>query len=380
MIGTASALPRLLQCPGSAHLEQIRSTSELAEKGAWRHRFLELVSTVGPIEAILHIPEEYQAICEALPTDELPTNLGAEVAFAVDLADGRGWEIGRGLDRAYGDLPAFAIAGTADVVGLSNEVVYIADWKSAGHQGRARDSLQLRFLALAACRAYGRDRATVELIRLSDDGQPRRDAHTYDELDLDAFALELRARLPGSTDRTLHTGPWCGYCPSRPVCPAQSRMAVEVAEGRLFDEPGSLLPLTPERAGVAWDRLKATKALLSHVESAVMATLDEAGGMLPLPGGRQLVKRTVPGNEKLDGEVAFAVLLEQHGQEVARSAVAMTVTKAGIKDALRPIAQKHGQLSKLEKATLEEVRKRDGASRGTRTVVEEAEAPVQELA
>lgn len=376
MIATASSLERVLQCPGSTKLVQIRATSEASAKGTGKHRYLELVANGETPEAALdQVPPEFRAVCAALPIDDLPTSLAAEVALALDLADGRAWEIGRGLDRAYGDdLPVFSIAGTADVIGIGDDFVYVADWKGPGNRTRARDSVQLRFLALAACRVYGKSRARVERIRLGDDGEAWRDHHDYDDLDLDAFELELRERLTAGPWTAIHEGAWCDYCPAMAHCPAKARLAVQLAEGRIIEAPGEMLPLTPERAGLAWGRLRAAKKLLTHIEAAVMATLEENGGSLPLPDGRVLRRVSRPGNERLDGEKVFHAMAELFGAEVAEKAVEMTATKGAIKDALRPIATKRGELGRAEAAVLDKVRAAGGATRKPTTSLEEVDA------
>jgi hypothetical protein len=229
-----------------------------------------------------------------------------------------------------------------------------------------------------ACRTFGRPKARVERFRLGDDGQVYRDAHVYDDLDLDAFELELRERLLGApADPTdLHLGEWCRYCPSFAVCPAQASLAVQLAHGQLLDEqPGELLPLTPERAGLAWLRLRAVKQLVAHVERAVIATLDQNGGTLPLPDGREVRRLIKPGNERLDGIKVFEAVAELYGPKVAEKAVEMSATKTGIRDALRPLDSKRGALSKAEAAVLAKVRAAGGATRKPTTSIEEVEAP-----
>lgn len=371
MIATASGLERVLACPGSTRLTQIRSTSAEAEGGTSRHSFLELIANGATREAALaEVPEEHRAICEALPLDELPTDLAAEVAFGLDLADGRAWEIGRSIGREYGEVPVFAICGTADAVGVGDDAVIVIDYKGPGNRTPARRSVQLRFLALAACRAYGKERALVMRIRLGDDGAVYRDSHSYDLLDLDGFELELRERLVAAKRTEIAEGPWCQYCPAMAHCPAKALLAVQVAEGRILDEPVAHLPLTPTRAGLVYERMKAAKAFLAHLERAVMACLDEAGE-LPLSNGRVLRKVVGPGNESLDGDVVFAVLDELYGRGVADAAVERRATKAGIRAALKPLG---GKVTQLERAALDKVRERGGASRPMRNSVEEIEA------
>lgn len=378
---TASGLERALRCRGSRHLPTISSTSGAAERGTWRHAFLARVQVVGADAALAEVPDEHRDACAALPLDELPTDLTAELAFGYDVASGKARIIGTNLERNYGVLGDAEIAGAADVVGLRDQPlagrsILVLDWKSIGHRARARDSIQLRFLALAASRAYGIEAVRVEIVRLGDGGEVYRDWHAYEALDLDVFAAELRAWhavLPDDhAGDDFHEGPWCDRCPSFAYCPAKSLLALEVAEGRVLDTPVATMPLSPERAGIAWQRAKLARKMIEHVERACIATLEEHGS-LPLPDGKSLVRRTVPGNEKLAGEVVYQVVTEKHGAELARRAVEMTATKAGLKEALRPLGTKRGQLTRLESEVLDEVRKRGGASRGTRVAFEEVD-------
>lgn len=370
---TASGLERALRCGASLHLPVVRSSSAAADRGTWRHAFLARVGQVGADVALTEVPEEHRPACEALPIDELPTGLTAEVAFAYDTATDRGRIIGVNLDRNYGELAPGEVAGAADVVGLAGGTALVLDWKSVGYRQHARDSVQLRFLALAAARVYQVETVRVEIVRLGDDGEAWRSWHVYDTLDLDIFAAELRAWAAGAAEgREFHEGEWCSHCPSFSYCPAKTMLALQIAEGRVLEGPDTNIPLSPERAGVVWTRLRTARQLLAHVERAMMATLEEHG-FLPLPGGKSLVRKTVPGNEKLSGDVVYDVLVEKHGADVARAAVGMVATKVGLKDALRPLGTKRGQLSRMEAEVLEEVRKRNGSQRGTRVELQEIE-------
>ena len=87
------------------------------------------------------MPSEHRELCEALPLDEIG-DYAPEVAYALDLRTGRAREIGRGINRAYGELSDDEIAGTADAVKLlSPTTVYVGDFKSGwGWVPRARDN------------------------------------------------------------------------------------------------------------------------------------------------------------------------------------------------------------------------------------------------
>lgn len=369
---TASGLERAMRCPESMILPVVSSTSEAAEKGTWRHAFLaSLASGLSVTDALAALPEQYRDICAALPIEELPVTLTAELAVAYDVSSGKARIIGTNVDRNYGELAAAEIAGTADVVGLSNGTALVLDWKSVGSRDRASDSYQLRFLALAVARIYGVETVRAEIVRLGDGGEVYRNWHVFEAMDLDVFAAELRAWLASDGGRGLSEGPWCHYCSSFAFCPAKASLAVAVAEGKALAPAEEMLPLTPTRAGVAWVRLRAAKQLIAHVERAVIATLDENQGELPLPDGRTLRRVVKPGNERLDGDVTYAAVRDLYGQAVADAAVERHATKAAIKNALRPLLTKRGELGKGETAVLERVRAAGGVERKPSSSIEE---------
>lgn len=334
---TASGLGRAMRCGASLHLPVVESTSAAADRGTWRHRFLELVGQVGAAEALAQIPDEHRDACAALPLDELPTHLAAEVAFAYDVATGKAREIGRGVGRQYGDLGPFELAGTADVVGLGDDQVAVIDWKSIGAQDRARDSVQLRFLALAASRVYGRPAASVQIVRLGDLGEVYRSRHSYDELDLDAFAVELRewfARA-GRPDARLVEGDHCTYCPSFVHCPAKARLLQLAAGGAdpaapFFAGGG----LTRANVGAAYVLAESLRGIAKELDRRIRGALNELGPC-PMPDGRELRLVLTEGQERVSGEKALGTLAELYGDGVAEMAVERHATKKSIREALR---------------------------------------------
>ncbi len=78
------------------------------------------------------------------------------------------------------------------------------------------------------------------------------------------------------------------------------------------------------------------------------------------------------GNEKLDGDIAYDVIRERHGQAIADAAVERSASKKRIKEALGFVGVK-GQVAELERKVLDEARARGGSKRDTKTVIEEFE-------
>ncbi len=360
---TASGLERAMRCGASLKLPVIRTTSDAADRGVWRHRFLERVGQVGAAAALAEVPAEHRDACAALPLDDLPTHLAAEVALAFDVATGKGRIVGRGLNRMYGPLGPMELAGTADAIGEADDgSLLVLDWKSAGYKGRAADSVQLRFLALAAARAYGADNVRVEIVRLGDGGEVSRSWHDYDALDLDAFAAELRDWFAkaGQDDRPVE-GAHCTYCPSWQACDAKTGLLRLAASGGDIAAPfmGGLSHATVGRAYVLAENLR---AMARELDKRVAAALDELG---PCETGRGTIvrKALVEGNEKLDGEAVVRVLSDRYGPDVVGACTEVTATKKKLGEGLRKYLGRGG--AQAERDVLDKVRQMGGASRST---------------
>ena len=359
---TASSLGRAMRCGASLCLPVVDTTTGHSEAGTWRHRYLELVSKIGHEAALQELPEQYRAAMAGFSTEGLPLNLSAEVAMAWDIRESCSRFIGNGLSRGYGPLSEYEVAGTADAIGSTADAVHVVDWKGPGHR-RGDAYHQLRFLALAAARLADLHKAVVHVIRIDDAGEVSRYSEELDELDLDAFAAELfRWRVGLKEDGGPHEGVWCERCPSFQFCPAKARLAVQVATGDMLGDMSTMPPLTPERAGAAWTKLREAKVFLRRIEAACMAALAENGDRLPLPDGSELRRVACEGNEVLDGAAVFDAVAEMFGPGVAVKAVEMRATKAGIKRAVKE-TRPPGKVAEAERAVLERVRANGGTSR-----------------
>jgi hypothetical protein len=369
-------------------LPHVFSTSSAAERGTAIHAYLEAVQNgVDPETALENVPEDWRPVCAAIELERLPRGLAAEVAFAYDLEHDAGRELGRGLERSYEGLSAWELAGTADVVGVAADAVYVGDAKTGWTEPTpAERNGQLLFLALAAARAYEKPSAVVEIIRVKETGAIWRDRAELDEFDLDCFADELAALRPrihaaqaqaaeqGEPDVAL--GPHCRYCPAFTSCPAQRSLVMRLASGAEFDAWEALKPLSPAAAGQAWERLKVIEPLVRRVKESVLAARAEYGE-LPLPSGKFLREVIEPGNEQLDGRVVFAVIRDRLGPTVADDAVEIAASKASIDRALKKAAAagdiKPRTGAKWGRDLLADIRDRGGASKPERAKLVEAE-------
>jgi hypothetical protein len=125
--------------------------------------------------------------------------------------------------------------------------------------------------------------------------------------------------------------------------------------------------LSDEEAALAWERVQAIDAVIKRVKTSLYARAAQAP--FRLRNGKMLGSVPHLGNEQIDGDVAYEVLLAQRGHAVADAAVTRHVTKKAIKAALKSSLAPGETLTKAEETALAEIRKRRGATRPTKTDV-----------
>jgi len=352
---SASGLHRAVHCPGSTTLPRVDSETEAASRGQVLHKFLADCAAMGHTAALALVLEqtpEYHQACAALPLDLLPVDpsrFRPEVALAYDLETGEARELGQNLERRY-DIRDTEVPGAIDVLGIENETALVADFKTGWAElPPARVNMQLRFLALAACRAYGLTRAKVAIIRTRDDRTPWFDEAEFGPEDLMAIEEQLlaardqaaaeRARVAAGAAPNVRTGLWCVHCPGRPHCPAYVQLVARMATqpGDVADEIRARL--TPELAARAYAQLKMAKDALELVEGALRGWAGEH----PIDLGDGLFYGPVATEKKsLDGDKTFAVVEKLHGRDIADLAVERAASQASIKRALEIVRHRSG--------------------------------------
>ena len=375
-----------MECIGSAVLPTVARSSEFAQRGTAIHKFLHDALSESREKALAAVPEEWRDACAALDLERLPTcrpdAFAGEVSLAFDIDTGKGRELGRNLGRNYAKGPS-EIVVTTDVLALTadGDGVYVGDFKS-GHTRvtAAKRNPQLLAGAVAACRAYGRTRATVSVIYLREDGSPYYDQAELDALDIDAAAAELidlgnrardaaRAFQDNGTVPRLHIGSHCKYCPALVSCPAQAAIVKRMAA-----EPEQVVNdlkrmLTPETAAAAYERAKAIRNVLHLFDEALYAYAEQ--NPILLKDGRVLGP-TESTRESVDGAIARKVLTELHGPDIGDSACTFASSKAAVKRALGVIATERGEpLAPLEREVLSAIDASGGIIRTTTRAVKE---------
>lgn len=362
---TFSGLHRVKACPPSAILPHSEKANDAAtNQGVEVHRFLELISTGISREAAIELcASEHRRFLSVIEVDKLPATAtgqyAAEVAFAYNWRKGTARELGRGTGRDYSGVGPDEIPGTADVVGLTPDAVVVLDYKAgpyATRRGSVGDSMQLRGYALAAARAYGRERAIIGEIRIGADGAP---VFETAELDVNAIsivaseieaimedaAIAAKQNLSHNNPRTVE-GPHCAYCPAFASCPAKFSLASALGD------PDARMPvaLTPETALKARERSKAAKQVLKQVDEAL--DLYFRANPVTLPTGKVLGEKA---ERTPNMKLALPILRDLHGAEVAKAAIKAEpkMTWSSIKDALHALWE--SRKAKGEKVTFAEI-------------------------
>lgn len=342
---TASSLPRLMNCPSSAALPKAETANRWADLGNEEHADLaeQVVSgTLPPYLAAL-----------------MPPNPRVEVALAFDVSTGVGRIIGDNLGRSYGDLAPFEICGSADVLGIDGDAVVVIDFKTGARDVEpAATNAQLKFYALAACRALQRDRAVIRIIYT----QTRRcDEAEMDALDLAAFAADVERlhvvvaerKAKAARGETLDTreGSWCRHCSSAAYCGSKNALLVQVASNGLAVVGDAAL--TPDRARAACEQVLRVEQLVQDARKRLEAYVT-ANGPIDLGDGKRYGRYVRPGNERVRGDIAMRAIREVCGELVepfAAEAIEVKTSKAAIKRAAKAVGE-----PQLEKAVMGRVR------------------------
>ena len=354
---SASAVPRLLACPGSAHLPHADYRTEYADAGTEHHAELEAALDLGDTDGL------HPDIVALIPPGAQQTT---EAAFAYDVATDAARALGHGR-RAYRDLAPYEIPGTADLVVIGDGRGLVVDHKSYEEVEPADRNTQTATYALMLARAAGLDEVTVAI----NYKMRKPSIATLDVFDLDAHAARLK-KLHADVDRAakaprehLSIGKHCKYCPAFLTCPRQQEFAIDVG-GEMPLRIEQAIPFNDDKeAADAFDLWQRIKMLSTRIGAALHARAAERP--IPLHDGRVMGQVEKLGNEKLDGDIVYQVIKERHGQAIADAAVIRSATKKRIKEAL---AFAGGPVAKLEREALDEVRKRGGSKRETKLAIE----------
>jgi hypothetical protein len=242
---------------------------------------------------------------------------------------------------------------------------------------------QLRFLGLAATRAYKPQRTTIATTHL---------LHGLDQADLNDFDFDethhefrqllidiAAARRDAAAGKPVafNPGRQCRWCPAFMdpngiSCPKQRELTALVkADIPLRIE--NAIPFNDDVAAAdAYALAKQLGILLKRINSALYARANERA--IPLPDGKMFGPKEKRGQLQLDGDIAYEVVRELHGQAIADVAVAREATQTSIENALKFVAP-HGDLASAKRRVLNVIKERGGTSQKTSTKLVEYDEP-----
>lgn len=341
-------------CPASHTLPWVADEGSVhAARGTGIGAALERVPQVGIDAAVAGLPEEWQRVARAVADTPYIAPLLAPGAAALELA--MEWDhvtdtaraLGTGRE-SYDKAAPGTIVGTADLLAVTDDRIVCIDFKAGAlavpHPTR---NMQLRFLALAAARAFNRDAATVAIAYCRDGEDAHVVSDEMDCLDLETAGDELRAIIAAvaavdhGAAETYKRGEWCQWCPAKMSCPAWVGLVRWVTKdvAALQGQVGQAVSMGAIAA--AYQMVLDAKKALGLLEAEIKRMAY--GTPLPLGEGRYLALAL--GNERVvDPEAVHHVLVRETTPEIAAAAVTAkvtcTATKGSIEAALKPLPKK----------------------------------------
>lgn len=121
------------------------------------------------------------------------------------------------------------------------------------------------------------------------------ETYTFNDDDLRetlAFVRHITAKGEAGTLGDFNPGEHCNRCPRRRSCPGRMRLARSVMEGTLDLRPETFDRLPAEQQAVVLQRahglVRQAEKVAGDMKAWVKERLRDAGGSMPLPGGREI--------------------------------------------------------------------------------------------
>lgn len=277
----------------------------------------------------------------------------SEIAMAWDCATRAARILPSRNHRDYGGRKASEIVGTADVVLVGDDRVLVSDLKTGrgAREEPAKNSGQLRMLALCAARIFGASSATIELYHIDQDSERSyADQHSLDAFDLldieDEIASVYADAASGS--QVPKPGPHCysKWCPIAANCPATLATLARIDESAASDLP--MVPTIESEEQARRVRI-GLKLIDEHIKAKVEAwktALHEyvsRNGPVDLGGGKWYgaVEKS---RDVLDLRHEHLDLMKRiMGEDAATAAIEIATSKAAIERALKERQTKRGE-------------------------------------
>jgi len=274
-----SVAARVLACPASANLVQkvpayLRKPSPYADRGTALHAAITLLlaeDTHALVESLVgKVFGDY-----AITSDDVANALAPAYAYVETLLDAPGAEYYLEQRIVFPTIPD--TWGTVDLLVRIGRTIHVIDFKfGVGVRVCALTpdgdedviNAQLLFYAAAARHSLREFFAGVENIVLTIlqpvsielDAEPISSVTvTGDELDEFVVAYRAACEEALSDAPRLERGPWCRFCPARPICPAHT--------GPLLDLSRFVMPVSPRAPADKAAYLQALAAGLDLVDA-----------------------------------------------------------------------------------------------------------------
>lgn len=328
-------------------------------------------TTIGIYEPALDYREVLEESVASLPQGERYF----ELAMAWDLETRTARLLPSHGQRDYSDAFETEITGTADVVVVCDDYVFVRDVKSGvkARRKRAASTDQLRMLALAAARIFGKERAIIELDHVTPD------ARRSDPAELDCFAL---ADVEEDLDKLYQTvkaaqqapspGIHCfdGFCPIRSNCPAQRATLAVIRREALNELPRVAAIETDEQARRVRIGLRMIRESLKPWDQELIRYVLNVGPV-HMGDGVYYGQREYQEDVLEIDHAAKDVLIKHLGEDVVRDAVELSTSKTALTKAARLHQAKRGEGVKKCEDAFAELRESGAMGKRTKKKIEE---------
>lgn len=357
---SGSNFHRTVACPGSAALPRIdEEKGEPANKGTEIHKFLENCLTIGREQALKKVPNKYINACLAIDISLLPAGQpeawSAEVIYAYNWKTGESRVIQSDVPRAQWNLGDFEIPSVSDVNGFHGDTIWTYDYKTGRKAVEpAISNYQLKLLGISSAIAFGKPKARVGIIQITDESDPLFDHAEFDEFDMAMIQGEIRQVMEKAQRAVddfeagkmpkLSVGSHCTYCPAARICPARTELVkafLDDPSAITGDAARGVMPVyvvSPEEAGKAYTAIVLMLESLKLAKGAI-EQIVESGIIIPLPNGKVLAP-VINSRELVIGSKVLEVATSMYGAEKAEKAVRrgeVESTKGMIKEFLKTV-------------------------------------------
>lgn len=244
-LSSASAAPRVYNCPGSVALEAICENYDTKEATSGTKVHGALDEDALPIEEDTLLKWLNGTLTDA---DLTPRELmSAQLCRSLEILATDEWSATYGFDRA--DLQTgretrwflrerfkIIFSGKPDVWFLSQDrrALVLDDKSGFGRQDKGSSNLQLRALAVLMDEEEGGDLLSVDVGIIQPGAGMNVVLAHYNRENLDAANLELRQKIQATREPNAprYVGDWCRWCKAAAICP--ERQAQLVTLQRLY--------------------------------------------------------------------------------------------------------------------------------------------------